>query len=200
MAEKFVDRLTAFMVEGDLDAADDLLRTLEGADLAEAKAWFAANKRWFDGVSELVGLGGYDDYEQRWARFQQAQWMAALCAVRLCGPATAARRVPWRWLRSYSEEPGEAAFIHLLWDADRAWVEQFSTTASEVRVSGGDVYVLAETLRAVIVHHALPCPKGQTFLKCWWAGTPARDSLAERLAADPLMPEPASVPGVRPLR
>ena len=56
---------------------------------------------------------------------------------------------------------------------------------SDARRANG---TLSRILRAVALHHRLPCPGGRTFLTCWLAGTQERDSLADRLTVDPFMP------------
>ena len=77
-------------------------------------------------------------------------------------------------------------------DADRAWAAQFVEAAGQARVSRrfrecGDQ--LSRILRAVVVHHRLPCPTGRTFFEHWLAATESDASLAERLAVDPFMPD-----------
>lgn len=190
MTGLFVDRLTPILVEGDLEAAWELLDSLDGEQLKHAKDWFAGSRRWLARLHELTFAG--DDHDARWRASRRAEWIVAMCAVRLCGPVTAAKRVPWNNLWTLREDPGEAAFIHLLWDTAPAWVAEFVEAASHVSLGGNAPSTngqLSRALRAAVVHHGLPCPRGRTFLACWWAGTDQNGSLADRLAVDPLMPD-----------
>lgn len=171
-----------------------LLDSLAAPELAEARAWFAGSRRF---VRDLYALGfvGADQDERSRAHWE-ASWTIAMCAVRLCGPTTAARRVPWGDLWDFMECQGEAQLVQLLWEADRDWVAQFVETASGVGLGGSARNVnanLSRVVRAAVVHHGLPCPQGATFLASWSAGTgvPTHDVAAVRdwLARDPLMPD-----------
>ena len=122
-----------------------------------------------------------------------------MCAVVLCGPRTAAERVPWSKLWDFMEHDGEAAFVHLLWEQPLEWVAEFVDASAGARLGGQARNVngnLSRVLRAAVVHHGLPCPTGDTFLREWLAGTPVVSrfgrsgmSLADWLAVDPLMPD-----------
>lgn len=190
MADAFVDRLTPILTEGDLVAAWELLYSLEGDELKDARDWFARGRRWLGRLHELTFAG--DDHDARFETAGRADWIVAMCAVRLCGPATAAKRVPWTHCWDFRNNPGEAAFIQLLWDTDRGWVADFVEAASHVSLGGNARNTngqLSRALRAAAVSHQLPCPTGRTFLAEWWAGTGRHESLAARLAADPFMPD-----------
>lgn len=90
----FVDSLYPLVITGDAVGARDLLLGLEDKELIEAKAWFAKAGRWFDRIpSEAFGLR--TDQDLRHSRWDEGSRIMALCAVELCGPATAAKRVPW---------------------------------------------------------------------------------------------------------
>lgn len=191
MSSTFVEALTPVLARGDLGGAWDLLHSLEGERLRAAKAWFAANRRWSLTLHEHITFAG-DEHEERWVAHTRATWIVGMCAVRLCGPSTAAARAPWRQWWDFKEDEGEAAFVHLLWDTDRAWVAQFVEAASrtslgaQARNTNGQ---LSRVLRAAAVHHHLPCPTGGTFLARWLAGTHGAGSLADQLTTDPLMPD-----------
>ena len=194
----FVDRLIPLLAAGDLVGAHELLTGLEGDGLAAARAWFASNARWCGDLYENVDFVG-TDHDRRFAAYHDACWILALCAVFLCGPRTAAARVPWGSCWDFMEHEGEAAFIHVLWDQPADWVAEFVEAAARTRLGGQARNVngnLSRVLRAAVVHHGLPCPTGGTFLREWLAGTPVQSrfgradcSLAEWLAVDPLMPE-----------
>lgn len=191
MAETFADELTPILSDGDLVAAWELLHSLEGQELRAAKDWFAGNRRWLGRISENLTFAG-DDHEERFDARHRAAWIVGLCAIRLCGPATAAGRVPWNDCWDFMQNEGEAAFVQLLWDTDRAWVADFVEAASHIGLGGNARNTngqLSRALRAAAVHHALPCPTGRTFLACWTAGTGRHATLADRLAADPFMPD-----------
>jgi hypothetical protein len=194
MAEPFVDRLTPLLETGDVVGGRLMLDSLTGQELAEAKQWFAGSRRFVRDLHEL-DFAGADQEERSRARWE-ASWIIAMCAVRLCGPTTAARRVPWRDLWDFMRCDGEAQFVHLLWETDRAWVGQFAETASGVGLGGQARNVnatLSRVVRAAVIHHGLPCPSGATFLAAWSAGTgaPTYDVAAVRdwPARDPLMPD-----------
>ena len=202
MADTFVDRLVPVLSRGDLVAAYELLHDLDGAELREAQTWFAGSRRWFRELGAHVTYAG-EDHDARFATRHEAEWIVGMCAVLLCGPRTAAERVPWQSLRDWTEHNGEAAFVQLLWDRPREWVAEFVDAASRVgwvpraRTATAS---LSRALRAAAVHHGLPCPTGNTFLKAWYAGTPlmrkwqwqmdsGSEGLAAWLAVDPFMPE-----------
>ena len=48
-----------------------------------------------------------------------------MCTIRLMGPKTAARRLDWNAHWDFMTNPGEAAFVQMLWDAEREWVAEF---------------------------------------------------------------------------
>jgi hypothetical protein len=198
----FETALRRVMAAGDLEGAVELLDSLTGADGREARQWFAGHTSWLSTMTdELEYLGA--DHDERFVNRQESYWIAALCALALCGPATAARRVPWRHLWSYREERGEAVFVHRLWEADRDWAATFVTAAAELRLSRADAsnanHTLSRVLRATVVHHGLLCPTGDAFVAGWLAGTSAYDghtwgmkdlpALDAWLARDPLMPD-----------
>lgn len=193
----FADRLEPLLLRGDVRTAAATLRSLSGEELAEAKDWFARSKRWVGELHTLAFQGADDDerFDNRWDAYR----IVALCAVRLCGPATAAARVPWQHLWSYRVSPGELAFIEALQQADRDWVAGFAAAAAQARLGGNARNVeatLTRVVRAALVHHHLPAPSGSAFYGAWLAGSPAAElpsdsgavENAERLARDPLMP------------
>jgi hypothetical protein len=191
--------LTELLATGDLDEVDHYLRTVEGVERAEAKAWFEGNRRWFrihiNASYDGWGGGGLE-------RANSTHWLEGLCAVALCGPVTAAKRMPWSDIWDYQEFPGEAVFVHRLWDAEPAWAADFVSAASEVGL-GGDARNcnenLSRVLRSVVLHHGLPTPTGATFHGAWLAPmrslhrwrndeTP-HDRLLGFLRDNPLMPD-----------
>ena len=194
----FVDRLRPLLAGGDLVAAYELLTGLEGDALRCAKQWFGSHARWFRELDSHVAFAGAD-HDETFVVRHDAEWIVGMCAVLLCGPRTAAERVPWAHCWDYMEHDGEAALVQLLWDQPAGWVAEFVDAASRVRLGRQARNVnatLSRVLRAAVAHHGLPCPAGDTFLKEWLAGTPAQGrwqrrgiDLAEWLAVDPLMPD-----------
>lgn len=188
MSPAFVDRLYPLVVTGDVAGARALLASLEGPELKEAQQWFGRSRRWLDAIPhEAFGT----DYELRHDRWTEARWILDLCAVRLCGPATAARRVQWGEHWSYRKDVGELALVAALYDRDREWVAPFVEEASRARLGGnarnaGEVF--GRILRTVGRHHELPCPTGSTFYEFWLAGCP-EDTIEGCLANDPWMPD-----------
>jgi len=196
------DRLAPLLGVGDRVAAWELLDSLTGDDLREAKTWFATSKRWFDRLDEEITFSGVD-HDDRFVNREEAQWIVASCALVLAGPATAARRVPWGDLWDYRTEVGEGDFVHRLWEKDRDWASGFVDVAAGLCLGADDRRhagaTLSRVLRAVVVHHGLPCPTGDAFLDAWLSGTPGlvgmnwRDKTApgldEWLRHDPLMPD-----------
>jgi hypothetical protein len=198
----FRDRLEPVLVAGDHVGAWELLDSLSGDDLTQARAWFAADKRWLDNIAEHLTFAGRDADAQR-ATMYDAYWILASAAVVLCGPVSAARRVPWTWLRDWDLEQDPSFFVHRLWEVDRAWAAAFvdeaanlSMGASERRDAG---WMVARMVRLTVLHHDLPCPVGEVFLESWWAGTSGLEDADWRtheaphldswLAHEPLMPE-----------
>jgi hypothetical protein len=192
--------LTELLAAADLDEVDHYLRTVEGQERAEAKAWFEGTRRWFRTFINTSfdgwGGGGLE-------RANSLHWLEGLCAVALCGPVTAAKRMPWSDIWDYQEFPGEAVFVHRLWDADPAWAADFVSAASEVNL-GSDARNcnenLSRVLRAVVLHHGLPAPAGATFHGAWLAPGERRfpptnkdatavDAILGLLRHDPLMPD-----------
>lgn len=164
----------------------ELLEELQGDDLRAAKAWFRSNRFQIDDL-DLPFAG---DHETQFDTRNNAHWVQALCAIRLCAPVEAARRVPWPNLLYFRDAEGEPAFVHQLWDTDRAWVAEFVTAASAVSTSGLNLgwETLSRVLRVVVIHHDLPCPSGAAFMGEWLAGVPG-NSLVEKLQGNPLMPD-----------
>ena len=95
MTDAFMDRLVPVLSRGDLVAAYELLHELDGAELREARRAFTDKRRWFGNLYENLDLAG-EDHDERFLNYHQAQWIVGMCAVRLCGPRTAAGRVPWQ--------------------------------------------------------------------------------------------------------
>ena len=189
MHERFVDRLTPVLAEGDLVAAWELFDSLEGDELREARDWFARSKRWCADPG-LTYAGA--DYDETFETRIRSEWIVSMCTVRLMGPKTAAGRLDWNAHWDFMTNPGEAAFVQMLWDADRDWVAQFVEAASQVNLGSRGRSTnenLSRVLRSAVVHHDLPCPTGRTFLACWWAGTGEHATLTDVLATDPLMPD-----------
>lgn len=171
MVVPFVDRLVPVLLRGDVVAAWELLDSLAGDDLRAAKAWFAGNRRWLGNIYGLEYVG--ESHDEKFATYHNASWIVAMCAVALCGLMTAARRVPWTDLWDHQRYAGEAAFVQMLWDADRDWVAQFVETAGQVSLGGQARNVnanLSRVVRAAVVPHRLPCPTARTFLAEWSAG------------------------------
>jgi hypothetical protein len=194
----FAERLVPILREADFVGAWELLESLEGDELREAKAWFEIrDKGGYFGDIDWVGGTRDEVYDTK----INASWIVSMCALRLCGPVTAARRAGWDGHWNYQRFAGEAHFVQRLWDMDRDWVAAFVTEASQVRLRNArNVNAnLSRVVRAAVVHHELPCPSGATFLAAWSAGAGRladwdwRDKDPERgvawLSSDPLMPE-----------
>jgi hypothetical protein len=205
-----VERLTHLIIDAYVDEVDDLLRSLDGSGRAEARRWFEGSRAWFRGLSADLYADPYtsnvytDQYPGVYADVREhpnrdrldisraRDWIEGICAVALSGPVTAARRVPWRDYWDHQESPGEAALVHLLWDADRDWVAAFADAASRVGLGGNarnSNGTLSRVLRAAVVHHELPCPSGSTFLAAWLSGSSWKGSGVDTLREDPLMPD-----------
>ncbi|HST82531.1 MAG TPA: hypothetical protein VLL08_12420, partial [Kineosporiaceae bacterium] len=182
-----VPRLVSLVSSGDLDGVDVLLRSLDADDRTEARRWFEGSRRWFREQHEFAGNSHSVPSEVYWGQY----WIEGICAVTLCPPVAAARRVPWGHFWDSQAALGEAHLVHLLWDADREWVSTFIDAASRVGL-GNDARranrTLSAVLRAAAVHHALPCPAGATFLRASVTGA-WDDPLSDRLRDDPLMPD-----------
>jgi hypothetical protein len=207
-----VERLTHLITDARVDQVDEMLRSLDGAGRAEARRWFEGSRSWFRGLSADLFPDEFtnpvttnvftDQYPELCAEPSEPRdrfdinnardRIEGMCAVALMGPVTAARRVPWRAYWDHQENPGEAALVHLLWDADRDWVEAFADAASRVGLGGNARNTngtVSRVLRAAIVHHELPCPSGPTFHAAWLAGSRWQGSLFDTLREDPLMPD-----------
>ncbi len=167
---KFVDRLVP--VWGDLVAVYELLHDLDGDELREAQTWFAGSRRWFRELGAHVTYAG-EEHDARFATRHEAEWIVGMCAVLLCGPRTAAERVPWQSLRDWTEHNGEAAFVQRCgtarasgslssWTrpARSGWVPRARTATASSRA-----------LRAAAVQDGLRCHTGNTYLKEWYDGT-----------------------------
>lgn len=187
MSPAFVDRLYPLVLTGDVAGARALLASLDDTELKEAQKWFGRSTSWLDSIPyEAFG----DDGAQH-ARWNEAKWIHDLCAVRLCGPATAARRVRWGDHWSYRKDDGESALVAALCDKDRDWVATFVDEASRASLGGNARHageVLGRVLRAVGRHHGLPCPTGSTFCEFWLAGCP-EGTIEDCLINDPWMPD-----------
>lgn len=184
MPQQFVERLQPVLIAGDLVGAKDLLESLTSAELAEARAWFASGTRWFNQERRRFSD---DRLHEAWL---QAPWIWAVCAVHLCGPVTAAGRVPWDEFWRHDSEPQSALFIELVCAKGRDWAAEFVAAASSVPIVRpgwtGDVFT--SILRTIGGHHHLPCPTGASFYERWLAGCPEA-TVVEAVANDPWMPE-----------
>jgi len=191
--------LLALVEAADLDGLDRYLQGLDPDGRTTVRRWFQRSRPWFREVH----------HERDWTRWASEmrtalRWVEAICAVSLMGPATAAKRLPWRDFRWYSDPGGvgERIVLRLLQDADATWAAQFAEAVDAVPVtregSAGDL--LARLLRATVVHHGLPCPTGSSFLAAWPGGAGGfalpQDSdadvvarLAQAIQNDPLMPD-----------
>ncbi|NHA67974.1 hypothetical protein [Phycicoccus flavus] len=197
----FATRLEAVMLTGDPDAARALLDGLDDQGRREAREWVGRRRDSDEMVQRVRQSLREDSSDRSLVVGQTAHWIVAMTAVAVLGPVSAARRVPWRELWDYRDDPGEADLVRMLCELGRDDAAAFVEAASHVPL-GGDARncqgVLARVLRAVAVHHGLSCPTGVSFLGRWWAGTAEgeRDEyrvqdadLADRLASDPLMPD-----------
>lgn len=192
-------RLPDVIAAGDPWDVDEYLRGLSPAERAVDSAWYDGSRRWFTSFIEGLYAGRHDD--SLVYRSVDVRWVQALCALALCGPVTAAERVPWDRFWDYMTIDGEAAVVQRLWELDRDWVSSFVEAAARVQLGGNErnsKETLTRVLRAVVLHHGLPVPAGATFHLAWLApserGWPndknqATELLLPLLRSDPLMPE-----------
>ena len=103
MHERFVDRLTPVLAEGDLVAAWELFDSLEGDELREARDWFARSKRWC-AEPGLTYAGA--DYDETFETRIRSEWIVSMCTVRLMGPKTAAGSAGLERPLGLHDEPG----------------------------------------------------------------------------------------------
>ena len=175
---------------GDFPAAEAILRSLDVEGRAELKSWFEGPGRsWFREFDTWEAFDRAEDKNAHSKAARTSSWVESMCGVVLSGPVAAARRVRWSSF-SYQAPAAERALVQVLKQADREWVEQFVTAASQAKLSNARYSnaQLSRILREVVVHHDLPCPTGSTFLEEWLAGT-EEGPLLERLRRDPLMPD-----------
>ena len=98
----------------------------------------------------------------------------------------------WREHWSYMDIQGEAALVQRLWEKDPGWAAAFVDVAAGISLGQNSRrynHALSRVVRAVVLHHDLPCPTGETFLKAWSAGSGQHESPLDWLASDPLMPD-----------
>src|SRR3954451_7451715 len=182
----------------DLEGVDRYLQDLDSDQRTTLRGWFERGRPWFRQARR--------DIFTRWSpeTVQALSWVEAMCAISLMGPATAAKRLPWRDFRWYADgdRAGEQIVRHRLQHADPTWAARFVEAADGIPLSreGRPGDVLARLLRATVLHHKLPCPSGSTFLASWLAGSgelwtsgypneASAPELAQALRHDPLMPE-----------
>ncbi|NHA67973.1 hypothetical protein [Phycicoccus flavus] len=197
----FPTRLEAVMLARDPAAARALLDGLDEQGRREAREWVGRRGEADAMLTRLGAVIGEGEHDRRFAVGRTARWIVATTAVWVLGPVMAAKRVPWWELWDYHQDPGEHVFVRVLCDLDRDDAAAFVEAASHVPLGQSARNcqgVLARVLRAAAVHHGLPCPTGVSFLGRWWAGTKEGNpneyrvedgDLADRLAADPLMPD-----------
>jgi hypothetical protein len=186
--------LLALIEAPDLDGVDRYLLGLGSEELTTVRRWFERSRGWFREVRDTDDRTNWS-LEGRWGLL----WAEVVCAVSLMGPVTAAKRIPWRDFRWYSETDaaGERIVRRRLLEADAGWAARFVEAADGLALSREShaAYLLAELLRAMVLHHALPCPSGNAFLSTWLSepgGLSDRDAaagLAQAMRDDPLMPE-----------
>jgi hypothetical protein len=197
-----VERLTHLITDARVAEVDDLLRGLDGRDRAGAKSWFKDSRPWFQGLSadlfadphatneytdqypDLRSGTGAPSIRDRHDINSARVWIEGICAVSLCHPSTAARRIPWQELHKQPNESGEAALLKLLLGADREWVAAFADV-----VSRDESGVCSRVLRTVVVRHALPYPSGRNFYLSWLWGDSWKSSGVDTLRDNPLMPD-----------
>jgi len=186
----FEERLRPIVVAGDVGAAQALLTGLDATERRAAAAWFAKASRWFSEIP-YEDFGSHSDIAGLLRTRNEGACVVGLCAVELCGPATAARRIPWGELTEREHLDGIEALVAALSAKDRAWAADFVTAASSARVSEREWKPriwLSTVIRRVGRHHGLPCPTGRTFYSAFLAGCP-EDDVVNALVADPWMPD-----------
>jgi hypothetical protein len=182
MFVSFVDSLYPLVVTGDVIGARDLLADLEGKELAEAKAWFAKATRWYRTIPEAAFRHGNESTADHECWVESHRVMA-LCAVELCGPVTAAKRVPWDEFWGHQHTVGDQLFLDAVCAKDPAWVADFVEAASHQ--SGR---TLTQTLNRINSRIPVPCPTGPGCGPGWLGHQSAAD-LAQEMSVDPWMPE-----------
>jgi hypothetical protein len=178
----FVDSLHPLVITGDAVGARDLLAGLEGRELSEARAWFAKATRWL-GQFTTHDFAPSDDPNLQWAHHVESSRIMALCAVELCGPVTAAKRVPWDQFWEHQHTVGDQLFLDAVCAKDPEWVADFVEAASH-RFGR----TLSWVLRAINAKVPVPCPTGSEYVP-GWVGYHPPEELADEMAADPWMPD-----------
>src|SRR5690348_4765694 len=116
--------LLAFIEAADLDSVDRYLQDLDSDERTTVRRWFERSRPWFRELRSGRHLA-----LEIW---QARPWVEAICAVSLLGPATAAKRFPWRDLAWFSdaqpERRGEEIVRRRLQDAEATWVARFVET------------------------------------------------------------------------
>jgi hypothetical protein len=187
MTARFVDRLTPLALTGDLAQARALAESLDGAERSEAAEWLANCRRWVNTTRSAVsGSPSTDERHDAWGRLP---WIVAFSAVQVCGPATAAKVVPWDELWGGKREHS-AAFIELLCTQPHDWALAFLDATNRVSLNNGgwSGSTFTAIIRAVGRHHGAPCPTGAGFYQSWLAGCSEKD-FGDAVANDPWMPE-----------
>jgi hypothetical protein len=178
MFVSFVDSLYPLVIAGDAVGARDLLAGLEGKKLAEAKAWFTKASRWYPTIEARAF-----DFRARDHHRDEAVRVMALCAVGLCGPATAAKRVPWDRFWPHQHTAGDQLFLDAVCAKDPVWVADFVEAASH---RWGRT--LSRVLRTINSRVPVPCPTGSGYTPGWDGYSPPEE-LAQEIADDPWMPD-----------
>ncbi|PFG17323.1 hypothetical protein ATK74_1890 [Propionicimonas paludicola] len=191
MTQTFVERLQPLVLTADVDGVQALLASLDTGERAEAAHWLGQSRRWYSQSRRHVDALVLDQ-SVRLEVWGELPWILALCAVELCGPTTAAERVPWADFWDYPHYRGESLLTSLVCAKDSTWATRFVEAASRTRLTDSEARqggaVLSRILRAVGRHHHTPCPTGAAFYHSWTAGCP-EPSLTDAVAGDPWMPE-----------
>ena len=185
-----VERVRQRIQAVDPGGLDDLLRSLDEPDRAAVRGWVTGARKWF---AEDAFRFDYDAYRRdpSGSGFGVAGWCQVMCAIAVCSPVEAVRTIGWRDLRSNAQ--AELLATRWLEEKPREWAEPFVDAAAAVRMPASESWhggvSLARLVARGVIHHGLPCPTGETFLRSYLVDEWNRPADVERLRAEPLMPD-----------
>jgi hypothetical protein len=184
--------LTALIRRADFAGVYTWLGAADEAEVRAARAWYVKGRRETDRLYSWKGT--YREQLSADVR-SNVEWIRAVLAVGLAGPASAARWVPWTSLWDHHSTEHFEFVVDVARARGEQWCREFVPPAAAVRMGERDLQLYSLTLFRLVAPliraYAVPVPAGASFAVGWahqYGGWPASNGVP-RPADDPLLPD-----------